>query len=176
MGERLSIIGIFDGIIRAGNGWHIGTARELAACGFRPESFHGFGARTDKRDSHFCASTWQRRVFGKKTVAGMYRVAARAARDVNYFINAKIAFARGCGANGICFVGKTNVKRFAVNLTKNRRAANAQLAASAQNAHGDFAAIGNQNFLEHGPFVLPGDFSTEDIAPQPLQRPWCLIV
>src|SRR5271169_1194779 len=101
----------------------------------------------------------------------MDSIAARAARDVNYLLNAKIAFARSGGANGIGFVSKANVKRFAVDLAENSHAANAQLAAGAQDAHGDFAAIGNQNFPEHGPFVLLRDFSMEDIGAKRLGLP-----
>jgi hypothetical protein len=106
----------------------------------------------------------------------MDSVAARAAGHVNYFINGKIAFARGGGANGIRLVGKANVKRFAVNLAENRHAANAQLAAGTQDAHGNFAAIGNQDFPEHGPLVLLVDFSTRDTAAMQLGRLRCLIV
>jgi len=160
----LRIIRIFYGIVRARNGWHIRAARELASGGFRAESFHGFGARTNKGDSRLRASTRKRRIFREKTVARMNGIAAGSARRVNYFLNAEITFARSGGANGIRFVGKANVQRFAVNFAENRNAANAQLAAGTQDAHGDFAAIGNQNFPEHGPLMLLRDFSTRDIA------------
>jgi hypothetical protein len=68
------------------------------------------------------------------------------------------------------------VERFAVNLAENRYAANAQLAAGAQDAHGDFPAIGNQDFPEHGPLALLRDSSTGDIAAKPLALRKCLIV
>src|SRR5271168_2539608 len=103
-------------------------------------------------------------------------IATGAARDIDYFFDAKITLARGRGADGIGFVGQADVERFAVDFAENRHAANAQLAAGAQDAHGDFAAIGNQDFPEHGPLVLLLDFSMRDIAAKMLAGRWCLIV
>src|SRR6185437_12859331 len=106
----------------------------------------------------------------------MEGVAARTARDVDYLVNAKITFARRSGADRIGFVGKANVERFAIDVAENRGGADAQLAAGAQDAHGDFTAIGNQYFPEHEPLATLRDFSTRGIAAKPLARVECLIV
>src|SRR5580704_11721790 len=106
----------------------------------------------------------------------MDRIAAGTSCDLDYFFNRKITFARGCGAYWIGFVREANVERFAVNLAEHRNTANAQLAAGAQDAHGDFAAIGNQDFPEHGPLAPLRDSSTGAIAAKPLALRECLIV
>ncbi len=41
--QGLGFFGLLDGIVGAGNGGDVGTARKLAAGGFRAEGFHGFG-------------------------------------------------------------------------------------------------------------------------------------
>jgi hypothetical protein len=41
------------------------------------------------------------------------------------------------------------VERFAIDIAEDGDGANTQLATSAQDTHGDFTAIGDQNFLEH---------------------------
>src|SRR5580692_5368245 len=94
----------------------------------------------------------------------MDRIAAGPACHVDYFFNAQITFARGCGAYWIGFIREANVERLAVHLTENHHTANAQLAAGAQDAHRDFPAIGNQDFPKHGPLALLRDSSTRDIA------------
>jgi len=79
----------------------------------------------------------------------MDSVTASTASDVDYFVDAEVAFARCRGADGIGFVGKPNVERFAVDFTEYGDGADAKFAAGAQDAHGDLTTIGNQDFLEH---------------------------
>src|SRR5579859_6876686 len=159
LSEGLRILGILNGIVCSGNGGHIGTASELAAGSFRAEGFHGFGARADEGDASIRTGSRECRVFGKKPVSRMDSVAAGAARNVDYFVNAKIAFARRGRADGVSLVGKANVKRLTIDVAENRGGTDAQLSASAQDAHGNFTAIGNQDFPEHEPFATLRDFS-----------------
>lgn len=76
-------------------------------------------------------------------------IATHAARDVHELVDAKIAFARGSRADSIGLIGQANVERFAVGVAEDGDGLNAEFAAGADDAHGDFTAIGNQNFLEH---------------------------
>src|SRR5262249_51121014 len=64
-------------------------------------------------------------------------------------VNAEIALARRRRADGVSFVGQPNVQRFAVCVAKHRDRLDAEFAARAENAHGNLAAIGDQDFLEH---------------------------
>ncbi len=82
----------------------------------------------------------------------MNRVTACAPRHVHQFIEAKITFARGSGTDQIGFVREANVKRIAVHFAEDRHRLDAEFAAGADDAHGDFAAIGDENFAEHYSF------------------------
>jgi hypothetical protein len=141
--EGLSLFGFIDGIVGAGDGGNVGAAGELAAGGFRAESFHGFGGRTDENEPAFFAGARESRVFGEEAVAGVDGVAAGAASNVDKLVDAEIAFAGGRGADGISFVGEANVERGAVGFAEDGDGADAEFAAGAENAYGDFAAIGD---------------------------------
>ncbi len=106
----------------------------------------------------------------------MNGVAAGAARDVHELVDAEIAFARGRGADGVGFVGEADVEGFAVDFAEDGDGADAEFAAGAQDAHGDFTAIGYQDFLEHAVLAMQRNSSMR------VRRGWeprwvaCLIV
>ena len=85
----------------------------------------------------------------------MNGVAAGTAGDVHEFVDAEIAVACRRGADGIGFVCEADVQGFAVDFTEDGGGADAQLAAGAQDAHGDFTAIGDQDFSEHAVWAMP---------------------
>ena len=89
----------------------------------------------------------------------MHGIATGATRHVHELVNAEITFARGRRADGVGFIGKADVQGLAVDLTEDGGGADAQLAAGAQDAHGDLTAIGDQDFPEHGWFAMQRDFS-----------------
>ena len=97
-------------------------------------------------------------VLREKPVTRMHGIATGATCHVHEFIDAKIAFARRRRADEIGFIGKADVKRFAVDITEDGDGADAQLAAGAQDAHGDLTAIGDQDFPEHGWFAIAAGF------------------
>ena len=141
--ESLGFFRFFDGVVGAGDGGNVAAASELAAGGFRAERFHGFGGGADENDAGLFASARERGIFGEKTIAGVDGVAVGAAGDVDYFIDAQIAFAGRRGADGIGFIGEANVKGGAVGFAENGDGADAEFAAGAEDANGDFAAIGD---------------------------------
>ena len=71
------------------------------------------------------------------------------ARDAQDFFDHEITFRGGRGTDGIGFVGEAHVERGAIHVAIDRNRAHAEFAACAHDAHRDFAAIGNQDFLEH---------------------------
>ena len=79
----------------------------------------------------------------------MHGIATGATRYVHELVDREIAFARRRRADGVGFIGEADVKRFAVGITEDGDGADTQLTAGAQDAHGNFTAIGNQDFLEH---------------------------
>jgi hypothetical protein len=81
----------------------------------------------------------------------MQRVAAGAPRDLHQLVNAKVAFAGRSGAGTVRIIGEANMQRGAVCVAENSGGSYSHLAASSRDAHGDFPAIGDEDFLEHKP-------------------------
>ena len=91
----------------------------------------------------------ERGIFRQETVSGMNCIAAGITRDAENFFNYQIAFAGGSRANRVGFVRQTNVQRCAIHVAVHRDGAHAQFPASALDAHGNLAAIGNQYLAKH---------------------------
>ena len=89
------------------------------------------------------------RILRKKSVAGMNRVRAAAFCDVKDLDDIEIGLGRGCGANGVGFIGHQNVQRSAIHIGKDRNRGNPQLAAGANHPHRDLPPIRDENLLEH---------------------------
>jgi hypothetical protein len=89
----------------------------------------------------------------------MNGVAPGAAGHGDDSVNIEIAFAGGSWTNGIGFVGEADVEGFAVDLAEDSGGADAEFPAGSKDADGDFAAVGDQDFLEHAVFALRGNFS-----------------
>jgi len=52
------------------------------------------------------------------------------------------------------------VEGSAVGFTEDDYGADAEFAAGSEDADGDFSAIGDQDFVEHAGFGVPGNFNT----------------
>ena len=74
----------------------------------------------------------------------MKRVAPGPPRDLHELIDPQIALARGRRPDRIGFVGHAYVQAGAIRFAVNGNAGDFQLAAGAQNAYCDLAAIGNE--------------------------------
>ena len=151
----MGFVGLFDGIVGTGNGGDVGAAGDLAAGGFGAEGFHGLRGRADEGDAGVGAGARESCVFGEEAVAGMDGVGAGFASDGDDFVDVEVAFARGCGADGVGLVGETDVEGFAVDVAEDGDGADAEFAAGAEDADCDFSPVGDQDFFEHEGVVLP---------------------
>ena len=86
-------------------------------------------------------------VLGEKSVAWMNRVGARATCGVDQAIYAEIAVAWRARPDRVRLVGIPYVQRGAIAFGIDRDGRNVHFAARADNAHGDLAAIGDQDLL-----------------------------
>ena len=150
--EGVCFVGLFDGVVRAGDGGDFGTASDLATGGFGAEGFHGLCGGADEGDAGVGAGARESGVFGEKTVPGMDGIGAGFFCDGDYLVDVEIAFTGRCGADGIGFVGKTDVERFAVDFAEDGDGADAEFAAGAKDANCNFSAVGDQDFSEHEGF------------------------
>ncbi len=88
-------------------------------------------------------------VLGKETVAGMNGFGVGDFGGADHRWNVQIA-ARALGrADADGFVRKTRVEAVAVGFGIHGDGADAQILAGADDAQGDFAAVGDQNFFKH---------------------------
>ncbi len=88
-------------------------------------------------------------VLGKEAVAGVDGAGAGALSDVEDQIAAQIGFGSGRGSETVSLVGFENMGRGAIGVGIDGDGGEAQLTAGAQNAQGDFATIGDENFAKH---------------------------
>jgi hypothetical protein len=110
--------------------------------------FHGFCGRSDESDSGLGARASQSGIFREKTVTGMNGIAAGTFHDIHDFVDAQITFARWRGANRVGFVGQAHVQGTTVGFAEYGSGGDAEFPTGAENAHGDFTAIGNENFAK----------------------------
>ena len=84
-------------------------------------------------------------VLGEEAVAGMDGVGAARARGVEQRLDVQIALARRRRADRDRLVGEPHVRRVGVGLGVDRDGRDAHRAAGADDAHGDLAAVGDQD-------------------------------
>src|SRR5689334_7805338 len=85
---------------------------------------------------------------GEKPVARMNRIDVEDLRGADDGGNVEIALRGRRWSNARCFVGETDVQRIAIDVAVNGDRLDAHLLASPDNATGNLAAIGDQDFLE----------------------------
>ena len=109
----------------------------------------GCGGGPDEDQPGVVAGGREIGILAEETVAGMDGFGAVAARGVEDAVDAQVALRGGRGTQVRRFVGHADVERGAVGVGVHRHGADAHLAQRAHHAHGDLAAIGDQDFAEH---------------------------
>jgi hypothetical protein len=104
----------------------------------------------DERDVGRGAGFRELRVLGQEAVARVDRVGAGDLGGRDDARDAQVRVARRRGADAHVVVGEAHVQGLAVRLGVDGDGLDAQLAARADDAQGDLAAVGDEDFLEHG--------------------------
>ena len=123
------------------------------------------GTGADETDVAAFADIGEMGVLGKKTVAGMDGVDVGDFRRADDAVDAEVAFVAGGFADADGFVGQLDVHGIGVRLRINRDGADVQFLAGADDADGDFSAVGDQNFFKHGLSVKANRVQAE-VLPQ----------
>ncbi|MNM30557.1 hypothetical protein D3C81_411190 [compost metagenome] len=108
------------------------------------------GGRTDEGDPRRDAGVSEIGVLGEEAVAGMDGLRAGAACSIEDGITAQVALARGGGADVDGLVGQAHMACIAVRIGIHRHGGDAEATAGGDDAAGDLAAVGDQDFAEHG--------------------------
>ena len=88
-------------------------------------------------------------VLGKKSVTGMDGVCSGSRGDVENLPNVEIRLGCRGRADGVRLIGLADVQRSAIHVRIDGNSRDSHLVAGADNAYGNLAAIGDENFLEH---------------------------
>ena len=137
----------------AGHQRHAALLRQRAGSGLVAQQSQLLWRGADK--AHTGGSTSQRKVcvFAQKTVAGVQRIAALLLRNLQQMCAIQIGrWAAGTQCDGgICGLHMGCLR---IILRIDRKAGNAQFLQGADDAQGDFTAVGDQDFFKHRTLVL----------------------
>ncbi len=126
-----------------------GTPARMATARARGLAAHGrdrFWGRTDERQAGVAAGARERRVLGQEPVAGMHRVGARPARDVEDRVDVEVAAGRLVRTEVEGLMRLAHVARGAVAVGIDGDGRQPQFAARANDPNGDLAAVGDEDF------------------------------
>ena len=121
-----------------------------AAQGLVFQGIHRTGTRPNELDIAAFAHVGKVGVFRQKTVAGMDGVHIGNFRGADDAVDAQIAFAAGCLADANGFISHLHMHGIGIDFRIDRHRADIHFLAGTNDADGDFAAIGHQNFFKHG--------------------------
>ena len=148
-GDDQGVLFVFDDAFRAGRRGHAGLFGQRAADGLVFQGVHGARTRADETDVAAFANVGEMGVFGKKTVAGMDGIHIGDFRRADDAVDAQVTFVAGGFADADGFVGQLDVHGICVRLRIDGHGADIQFLAGADDADGNFSAVGYQNFFEH---------------------------
>ena len=146
--ERRDLVERLHRLGQTGHDRHAGRLHPLPALGLRSHRVDRLRRRADEDDAGVAAGAREPGVLGEEAVAGMDGLGAGLLRGVEDAVDAQVALARWRGADRHRFVGVQHVQRGAVGLGVDGDRRIAELAAGADDADRDLAAIGNEDL--HG--------------------------
>ena len=135
-----------------GRAWHhrhTGAHGDLTRGGLAAHQRHGFGGRPDVDQAGAADRGCEVFVLGEEAIARMDRVGTAAQRHLDDRVDAQVAVTRRAGPNWIRLVGVADMQRAAVAFGINRDRRDLHLATGADDANGNFAAVGDED-LSHG--------------------------
>ncbi len=113
------------------------------------EAAHLLGRGADEDDAAALAVVGEVGVFAEESVAGMDGLGAGFGGGFEDLIAAEIALGGGRGADADGFAGGGDVQGMGVGLGIDGDGGDAEAIEGANDAAGDFAAVGDQDFFEH---------------------------
>ena len=115
---------------------------------FEPMARMECGGGSDEDDAGGFAGGGEIGILAEESVAGMDGFGAVLAGGVENAVDAQVAFGGGRGADVLGFIGHAHVERGAVGIGVDGDGGDAHFAQRADDAHGDLAAVGDQDLAE----------------------------
>ena len=152
LGLGRCLLGAFEQIAAR----HDGHARRgsRSTCGVLvAHAVDHLGRRTNKRQAILVAVAHEARLLGEKAIAGMNCLSSRLYGTGEHSIVVEVALGKTRTADAIRLVGKLHVQRVRIGRGINGDGLDAHIAARADNTDRDFAAVGDEHFVEHEAFL-----------------------
>ncbi|MNV07893.1 hypothetical protein D3C71_983470 [compost metagenome] len=132
----------------AGHHGHVALRGQFAGAGLVAEQAQLLGRGADEDQARVGAGLCEVGTLAEEAVAGMHRIAALRLRHRDQ--RGHVEVGRGPGRiERHRHIGQLHMQRSGIVARMHRHAGNAQVAQRAHQAHGDLAAVGNQNFGKH---------------------------
>jgi len=104
--------------------------------------------RADEHEPGGGTRLGERGALGEEPVTGMDRVGAGRLRDAHELLDVEVALDRGGRTDRVRLVGHEHVERLAVRLGEDGDGRDSELAARADHAHGDLAAVRDEDLRD----------------------------
>ncbi len=156
-------LAICDGVLRAfdhaqiaRHGGNLRFRRRLLALDLVAHRLDGLDVRPDERDARRLQRLSEGCILGQEAVARMDSLGARLLGGLDNLLHHEIGLRGGRRANQDRLVRHIHMHRVAIRLGIDRNRLDTHPLGRLHDTAGDLAAIGDQNFVEHGGAVLCG--------------------
>ena len=149
IGDPDGFLAILDHAEIARHDADIGLRGEFLGFDLVAHRLDGAGVGTDEDDIGVGQRRGEGRPFGQESVAGMHRLGARALAGVDDFLDQQIGLRGRRRADMHGLVGHFDMQRVGVRVGINGDRGDAQPPGGLNDAAGDLATIGDQNFTKH---------------------------
>ena len=148
MGESQGFVDAGDSAFGAGDDRDACLLGDLSRLYFAAHEVDRLGRRTDKGDAGGLAEPGEFGVFREESVSGMDCVGADALGDFHDLLSVQETF-DGARAYEVGLVGFFDVNPGGVGFRIDRRCRDIELTTATDDAHGDFATVGNKDLPKH---------------------------
>src|SRR5699024_3803028 len=147
-GEVPSLLPALDRLVGAGGQRGADLGGQLAGRDLIAQGFDGLRGGADPHQPGVLHRAGEVRVFGEEAVARVHAIHAAARRNVQQRWDVHVGIRSGLPAQRVCLVGVDRVLVIRVRVGVHRHRFDAQVAGGARDAHGDFAAVSDEDLLQ----------------------------
>ena len=149
LAERPDLVGSGGELRGAGHDRRAAAQRRPAARHLVAHLLDRRRRRSDERHAELGDRPGEVGVLGEEPVAGMHAVGTAARDGVEDRRGVEVALRGGLATEGVRLVGEPDVHGVAIELGVHGHRGDAELAGGADDAHGDLAAVGDEDLLQH---------------------------
>jgi hypothetical protein len=154
LGERDDLVGALDRVLGSGYQWRPDLLGDVAGLHLVAEVLDGLRSGTDPDQPGVQDGLGEVGVLGEEAVAGMDAVGAGLGGDRDDLLDREVRVAGRRALQRVGLVGQADEKGVPIGLGVDGDAADAGVLAGPDDAHGDLAAVGDQDLLKGRAHVL----------------------